>query len=116
MNNIDKLLDSLSKTKFRGSFHLNDKMKEYVKDKGIEKIKQDTKEIITQRLRVKLPNDGKQTPMRQVHPTFIAQHATGCCCRGCISRIHHINDDKILTDEEIDYITEVIIRWIKRQL
>jgi len=116
MDSIDKLLLSLSKSKFRGSFHLNDKMKEYVKEKGIEKIKQDTKEIITKRLKVKLPNDGKQTPMRQVHPTFIAQHATGCCCRGCLSRIHQINDDKILTDEEINYITEVIIRWIKRQL
>ena len=28
---IDNLLDSLSKSKFRGSFHLNQKMKDYVK-------------------------------------------------------------------------------------
>ena len=26
-----------------------------------------------------IPNDGKQTPMKE-HPVFIAQHATGCCC------------------------------------
>lgn len=36
-NNIEKLLDSLSKSKFRGSFHLNKKMKEYVKEKGMKK-------------------------------------------------------------------------------
>ena len=38
-NNIEDLLDSLSKSKFRGSFHLNKKMKNYVKEKGFDKIK-----------------------------------------------------------------------------
>ena len=116
MDKIDKLLLSLSKSKFRGSFHLNNKMKEYVNDKGIDKIKQDTYEIINKRLKIKLSNDGKQTPMRQVHPTFIAQHATGTCCRGCLKKIHNIDDNKELSDKEIEYINEVIIRWIKRQL
>ena len=38
-DNIEDLLDSLSKSKFRGSFHLNKKMKDYVKEKGFDKIK-----------------------------------------------------------------------------
>ena len=38
---IDNLLDSLSKSKFRGSFHLNRKMKDYVKEKGILKVERD---------------------------------------------------------------------------
>ena len=76
-NNIEDLLDSLSKSKFRGSFHLNKKMKDYVKEKGMDKIKLDAKELITKRIAPEIPkNDGKQTPMRQVHPVFIAQHAT----------------------------------------
>ena len=54
--------------------------------------------------------------MKQVHPTFIAEHATGTCCRGCLNRIHHIDENKVLDDNEINYIKEVIIRWIKRQL
>jgi hypothetical protein len=116
MDSIDRLLDSLSKSKFRGSFHLNKKMIDYVNEKGIDKIEQDTIDIITKRLKVKLPNDGKQTPMKQVHPTFIAEHATGTCCRGCLNRIHHIDENKVLDNGEINYIKEVIIRWIKRQL
>jgi hypothetical protein len=116
MDNIDKLLDSLSKSKFRGSFHLNNKMKEFVKEKGIDKIESDTLDIINKRLKIKLPNDGNQTPMKQVHPTFIAQHATGTCCRGCLQRIHKINDKKELDEKEINYIKEVIIRWIKREI
>ena len=95
---IEKLLDSLAKSKFRGSFHLNSKMKDYVKEKGIDKIKSDAYDLIEKRLAPANPlNDGKQTPMRQVHPVFIAQHACGCCCRGCLERIHHIPKNKELS-------------------
>lgn len=114
---IEKLLDSLSKSKFRGSFHLNSKMKDYVKEKGIDKIKSDAYDLIEKRLAPANPlNDGKQTPMRQVHPVFIAQHACGCCCRGCLERIHHIPKNKELSKSEIDYIVEVIMTWIKREI
>lgn len=114
---IEKLLDSLAKSKFRGSFHLNSKMKDYVKEKGIDKIKSDAYDLIEKRLAPANPlNDGKQTPMRQVHPVFIAQHACGCCCRGCLERIHHIPKNKELSKSEIDYIVEVIMTWIKREI
>lgn len=114
---IEKLLDSLAKSKFRGSFHLNSKMKDYVKAKGIDKINSDAYDLIEKRLAPANPlNDGKQTPMRQVHPVFIAQHACGCCCRGCLERIHHIPKNKELSKSEIDYIVEVIMTWIKREI
>ena len=117
MNNTDLLLDNLSKTKFRGSFHLNNKMKEYVITKGLNKIEKDAYEIITKRIKPSIiNNDGKETPMKQVHPVFIAQHATGCCCRGCLERIHHIKKGKELTDKEINYIVNVIMTFIKREL
>ena len=73
--------------------------------------------MITKRLAPENPNnDGKQTPMRQVHPVFIAQHATGCCCRSCLMKIHHISKERKLTQEEIDYIVEFLILWIKREI
>lgn len=114
---IEKLLDSLAKSKFRGSFHLNSKMKDYVKEKGIDKINSNAYDLIEKRLAPANPlNDGKQTPMRQVHPVFIAQHACGCCCRGCLERIHNIPKNKELSKSEIDYIVEVIMTWIKREI
>ena len=117
MNDIDKLLDSLSKTKFRGSFYLNNKMKSYVKEKGIVTIKEHAYNFINNRLSpAYIKNDGKQTPMRQVHPVFIAQHATGTCCRGCLERIHNIKKGRELTDEEVSYIVKVIMRWIEREI
>lgn len=117
MDSINKLLDSLGNSKFRGSFHLNAKMKDYVKDKGIDKIKKDAYEIINKRLASASPlNDGKQTPMKQVHPVFIAQHATGTCCRGCLEKIHHISKGHELSLNEVKYIVNVIIMWILREI
>ena len=117
MQDIDKLLNSLNNTKFRGSFHLNSKMKEYVKIKGIEKVRDDAYSFVEQRLKSANPkNDGKQTPMRQVHPVFIAQHATGTCCRSCLERIHKIKKGIELSNDQVDYVVKVIMTWINKEL
>ena len=113
---IESKLYSLSKSKFRSSFHLNSKMKDYIKEKGIDKIKSDTYDFITKRLAPKeIPNDGKQTPMRQVHPTFIAQHACACCCRGCLQKWYNIPKGRELSNEEIDFIVTLLLEWIKKE-
>lgn len=116
MNKTDLLLIKLSKSKFRSSFHLNSKMKDYVKTSGLDKIKKDAYKIINSRIKPSNPkNDGKQTPMKQVHPVFIAQHACACCCRGCIEKWHGISKNKELTSSEVDYIVALLIEWIKKE-
>lgn len=113
MNNI---LDRLSKSKFRSSFHLSNKMKEYVNDKGLDKIREHTLDFICKRLKPRyIENDGKQTPMKG-HPTFIAQHATATCCRGCLYKWHHIEKNKELTDQDVNYIVNLIMEWIKNEI
>ena len=114
---ISKKIEALSKSKFRGSFHLNNKMKDYVKEKGLDEIRNHAYDFIEKRLKPKNPkNDGKQTPMRQVHPVFIAQHACGFCCRSCIEKIHHIPKNRELTQKEVNYIVTFIIEWIKKEM
>ena len=113
---INRILESLSKSKFRRSFYLKAKDKEYVREKGIETIEKHARDFIEKRLAPKeIKNDGKQTPMRG-HPTFIAQHATACCCRGCLNKWHKIPKNIELSKEQKDYIVEVIMTWIKRQM
>lgn len=115
--NYDLLFLSLSKSKFRSSFHLNNKMKNYVLEKGNVIVKKHAYEIVTERLgKAIIINDGKQTPMRQVHPVFIAQHATATCCRSCLYKWHRIDKGRELTDEEIDYIVTVIMKWIEKEI
>lgn len=87
---LTDLFARLSKSSFRSRFRLSTKDKEYVASKGLATIRQHAEDFVARRLApAVIPNDGKQTPMRG-HPVFIAQHATGCCCRGCFSKWHHI--------------------------
>ncbi len=116
MRDINNLFYSLSKSKFRSSFHLKKKDLEYVEKVGLDKIREHAYDFITKRLAsADIPNDGKQTPFRG-HPVFISQHATATCCRGCLSKWHHIEQNRELTNEEIDYIVEIIMKWIEKEI
>lgn len=113
---IDKKLSDLDKSRFRSSFKLSVKDKKYVNDKGIDLIIEHAYTFINERLRSSnIFNDGKQTPMKG-HPVFIAQHATGTCCRGCLYRWHGISKDRELTDNQVNYIVNIIIMWIINEM
>lgn len=116
MKNIDEMLYSLSKSKFRNSFHLKEKDREYIKEKGLEVIKKHAYDLLEKRLApAYIPNDGKQTPMKG-HPIFIGQHATATCCRSCLSKWYHIPKGRDLTKEELDYIVRIIMAWIEKEM
>lgn len=115
MNQIENILNQLAKSKFRNSFHLKEKDKEYIREKGMGVIERHAYDFINQRLKIHLSNDGKQTPMKG-HPVFIAEHATATCCRGCLFKWHHIEPSHELTKEEIDYIVNIILTWIEREI
>lgn len=114
--NLDYLFDSLSKSKFRSSFHLRTYMKDYINEKGLDVIRSHAYDFVNKRLKEAYPkNDGKQTPYKG-HPVFISQHATGTCCRGCLEKWHHIPKGRELTDKEVDYIVNVIMKWIEKEV
>ena len=116
MNNYNDILNRLSKSKFRKFFHLKTKDFEYIQNKGLDTIKKHAYDFIGSRLApAVIPNDGKQTPMRG-HPVFIAQHATATCCRSCLYKWHHIPKNKKLSQDEIDYIVNIIMMWINNEL
>ena len=50
------------------------------------------------------------------HPVFIAQHACGCCCRGCLEKWYHIPKGRKLTDKEIEGIVNILMYWISNQI
>jgi len=43
---------------------------------------------------------------------FVAQHATACCCRGCLEKWHRIPQGRELNGEEQAYICSVLERWL----
>jgi hypothetical protein len=115
MRDMDELFAGLGRSKFRSRFRLSGKEAEYLRDKGLETVLRHARDFVSKRLADAEPaNDGWQTPMRN-HPVFIAQHATGTCCRGCLAKWHHIPKYRPLTQEQIDYIIEVLRRWLAGQ-
>lgn len=114
--NLSPLFERLAKSQFRSSFYLNDKDKAYIHDKGWKKIEQGTRETIARRLAPAfIANDGKQTPMRHgIFPPFIAQHATGCCCRGCLEKWRGIPRGRALTLREQIYLTRIVMEWLRQ--
>lgn len=111
-----ELTKRLAKSDFRSRFHLTKKDREYIADKGLDTIRSHAEDFARRRLAAENPeNDGKQTPMKG-HPVFIAQHATACCCRGCLEKWHHIPAGKVLTEDEQAYVVDVLMDWIDREM
>ena len=111
-----QLFKRLENSKFRSRFHLSRADIDYIQAKGLDKIEEHARDFIAKREAPAFPpNDGKQTPMRG-HPVFIAQHATATCCRECIRKWHKIRPGKPLSQIQQDYLVEVIMTWIRREL
>lgn len=111
-----QLFEHLSASKFRSSFHLKQKDIVYIKEKGLDVIREHARDFIAKReVPAVIPNDGKQTPMRG-HPVFVAQHATATCCRECIRKWHKIQPGKELSQVQKEYLVDVIMTWIEKEL
>ena len=116
MKNIETVLESLSRSEFRQKQKLGPKDQAYLMSKGLEVITRHAFDFVEKRLAPASPDrDGKQTPWRG-HPVFVAQHATGTCCRGCLAKWHYIKKGRELTSEEQDYVVATIERWLKQEL
>lgn len=116
MEKWEDLRSRLAKSKFRSSFHLKDEDREYFYLKGEVEVRRHALEFLLGRLApAKLEKDGKQTPFHG-HPVFVAQHATGSCCRSCLWKWHKIPMNKELSNDEIGYIIEMIMNWIREDI
>lgn len=111
-----EMLEKLANSKFRSSFKLSKKDLLYIKKVGIEEIKKHAIDFVINRISKKdILNDGKQTPMHG-HPVFVAMHATATCCRGCLYKWHKIEKNKELNKDEILYVLNLIMEWIRNEL
>jgi predicted Fe-S protein YdhL (DUF1289 family) len=113
MRDVDAALERLSHSAFRRRFELRTKEWEYLQNRRLDTVMEHGASFIAQRLApAEIPNDGKQTPYRN-HPVFVAQHATGTCCRGCLAKWHHIPKGHELTANEQSYVLRVLRQWLQ---
>jgi hypothetical protein len=115
MSDLDEVFVQLASSAFRRRFKLATREREYMRPRGKGTILAHARGFIVQRLAPAHPaNDGKQTPFRG-HPVFLAQHATGTCCRGCLAKWHGIPTGRVLTAVEQDHVLSAIERWLDMQ-
>ena len=113
MRDLDELFAALARSRFRRSFALAAKEREYLAARGIAAVADHAREFVARRLAPATPvNDGRQTPFRG-HPVFVAQHATATCCRGCLAKWHGIAAGRPLTEEEQAHAVAAIARWLE---
>lgn len=112
---LDEVFARLAESSFRRRFRLRGGDLDYLRRRGMDAVARHAAELIAARLAPEAPpSDGRQTPMRG-HPVFVAQHATGTCCRGCLAKWHGIAKGHALTEEEQAYVVSVISRWLAGQ-
>ena len=110
------LKTKLARSKQIEKLNMGEAEKEYVQSRGVDILKLHGADFIRKRLAPAEPkNDGRQTPLKG-HPVFIAQHATGTSDRVKLHKFHGIKAGVELTENEISYVVNIIIRWIEEQV
>ncbi|KXV62356.1 DUF4186 domain-containing protein [Acetobacter orleanensis] len=110
------LWERLARSAFRGRFHLNTADLSYLQEKTLPVVLEHGADFIAKRLAPAHPaRDGKQTPWKG-HPVFVAQHATGTCCRSCLEKWHHFSKGQSLTSSQQHYVLAVIAGWLEQEL
>ncbi len=116
MRDFDELFAALDRSRFRRRFGLGKGERAYLREQSLPIVLEHARGFLAERLAPAAPrNDGRQTPMRG-HPVFIGQHATACCCRGCLAKWHRIPAGRALTEHELAYLLAVLERWLRGQL
>ena len=113
---IQEAFSNLARSPFRSRFHLSEQDRAYARSLGSETLRRHAEEFVSARLApAVIPNDGKKTPMRG-HPVFVAQHATACCCRGCLAKWYHVPTGVPLTESQQQKIVNLLLAWIDREM
>ena len=96
--------------------NLTKKAINYAKRKGYNGLEKRARTVIKKYVdQVDEAWDGRQTPMdgEDMNAIHYAQHGTATCCRKCVEYWHGIPKDRKYSDEEIEYLTDLIMLYIK---
>lgn len=116
MQSREEALAKLARSRFRSSFHLNEEDRAYIREKGMDVIRRHAEDFVRERLApAQIANDGRQTPMKG-HPVFKAQHATACCCRGCLYKWYRVKEHTALNEVQQEKIVALLMAWIEKEM
>jgi hypothetical protein len=95
---------------------LNDRERNYAKRKGRVGMRIAAEKRIRSSVGPKEPHkDGAQTPWSG-HVLYYAQQATASCCRTCIAEWHAIPTGRALTNDKIEYLTDLVCDYVDERM
>ena len=116
MRDLNTVFANSRGSSFRRRFHLGQKERDYLGERGAATVLSHARAVIAKRLAPAAPpNDGRQTPWKG-HPVFIAQHATATCCRSCLAKWHGIPAGRELSADEQEHVVAAISRWLDSEI
>jgi len=95
---------------------IDDAAIEHARKKGIAALLESVPKRLRQSIGKAQPfRDGTQTPF-QGRAVYYAQHATATCCRKCVEEWHGIPRGRALSEDEIQYLSQLPIRYLAERL
>jgi hypothetical protein len=89
---------------------------EHATKKGLTAILEHVPKRLMQSIGKAMPfRDGTQTSFTG-RAEYYAQHATATCCRKCIEDWHGIPKGRALTEEELGYLSNLAVLYLKERL
>lgn len=98
----------------RKKFKLNKKELEFVTKVGLIKIREDVSDYIE--IRIKHPSPDEKFELDPNHPIHSAKIAKGLCCRICANECHKTKEWVVLTDDQVNKYSMMMMKWIHDQV
>jgi hypothetical protein len=86
--------------------------------KGLQQLRIDAEKRIAKYISPpskEIFRDGMQTPYKG-NIIYYAQYATATCCRKCAEEWHGIDRNRPLTQEEIEYMVDLVMLYVKKRV
>jgi Domain of unknown function (DUF4186) len=81
--------------------------------RGYEGTKKRARQLLKTRIgKYNKVYDSRQTPLGKNEIVNYAQHATATCCRQCLETWHNIDMESPLSDEQLDFCAELVMKYI----
>jgi len=79
-------------------------------------LRDESKKKLKQRIGKLTDWDGQQTPLGKDNIINYAQHATATCCRQCLAAWHNIAMEHELSEVELDFCTNLVMKFIEERI
>jgi len=114
-------VSALRYEKFRHYFwhvQVDQRAVNYALRKGSWKLREAVEGKIRKSIGAASPvRDGYQTPREgSGNPIHYGQHGTASCCRVCVEYWHGIPRGRELTDDEVSYLADLVMRYISERI